>query len=212
MRLLRTLASEARLGLKFGDVPPGSDEAEAVGVLVRTGLLAGVDPRHFAPDAGLSRIDLAAAIDTAVSPRMAPEREAGFTDLPATSRVSSVASRVAAAKLVEPRSAKEFGPYDHVTRGALASTLSAAFGPPPGRAAAPAVRIADVARLPQERAAAIRTAVSSGWLRTHADGTFAPDETVTRAEAAEAIYAALSAQVRAEAASASASATSPARR
>jgi hypothetical protein len=196
-RLLSVYASEALKDQMFGDVQPGSRSATAIGVLGRTRVLSGDASGRFHPDAPLSRGDLALALTGALG--LNADAPAGtrprFADLREQPASMKAASATVSRGLVRPRSATEFGPLDQVTRGEFAVALSESFrSPKKGDAAITDGKGKAVSGTPLARA--VDNVVKAGYMRPRDNGEFAPQESVSRAEAAEALYAALSDEAR----------------
>jgi hypothetical protein len=196
-RLLDVYTVDPSNLLMFADVERGSPHARAIGVLGRTRVLSGDASGRFHPESALSRGDLALALASALrlnvnNPIPDMPRYADLSDRPA---LIKAALAVASARMVLPRSANEFGPQDHVTRGELANALAQAFRLSAGPAEKFSASKENTAPRKQ-LSLAIDKVISAGFMRPRDDGEFASDEAVSRAEAAGALYAALSAEVR----------------
>ncbi len=196
-RLLSLYASEALNGRMFADVEPGSRDATAIGVLGRTRVLSGDASGRFHPEAALSRGDLSLALTSAL--RLNADKPAAerlrFADLREQPALMKAALATASKRMVSPRSASEFGPQDDVTRGELAIALTEAFRPPE-KSAATMARGKGKEASGTQLSRAIENVVKAGYMRPRDKGEFAPEESVSRAEAAGALYAALSDEVR----------------
>jgi hypothetical protein len=190
-----TLATNGEESIqRFPDVARGLQQQGAIGVLARTGILPGMPDGKFYPQSVLSRAQLASAMAKYL-------RLSQVATLPTYSDVSpkdayapSVAAAVKAG-IVTPSSATRFGPNDAVSRQEMATSLAKAFGltnKAIGRRARVAVpKLSDVSGITPVAAASVRAVVGAGYMGVFADNTFRPSVSVTRADAAQQLYAAI---------------------
>lgn len=170
----------------FSDVTTGSAHAAAIGCLTSRGIISGRSAELFAPRGTLTRGQaatlIAGALETAgvVLPDAAPV----FDDVPAGSVHAAAIGQLAELGIVRGRSATSFDPDGALTRAQLASLAVGALELALDRTlSVPEAPFEDVpASSPHARS--IATLSSTGIVRGTGPGTYDPDSTVTREQAA----------------------------
>nr|HID13262.1 S-layer homology domain-containing protein [Anaerolineae bacterium] len=182
------------LPLAFSDLQDLRD-AEAVWRLIDAGLMTGYPDHTFRSAAAITRAEFAAVMARALAlGHRNPEALRAFSDgaaVPAWAQgsVAAVVRRGLFAGYPGPAGERTFRPVRPLTRAELAAVLSRLV--PPEAVTDPTVRLADEAEIPPWAQSAVRLAVEAGLLKPYADGTFRPNEAVSRAGAAIAVGALL---------------------
>lgn len=165
--------------------------AGVVSALEARGIVAGVAPDRFAPDAPLTRAQWAKLVveglgygDAAAALSGQPTR---FADVPAGHWAAGYVEALAELGLTAGVGQGAFDPEGLVTRAQLALFAVRAAGVDP--ADAPGVaRYADDADIPGWARAAVEAARARGLMQGMPDGRFEPNRPVTRAEGAAVLY------------------------
>jgi len=184
---------------RFPDVPKSLAEQGAIGVLGLAGILPAMPDGKFYPQSGLTRVQLATAWTRYLKLRP-PATPMKFSDVSAQDAYVSAAAAAVAAGLVTPASATQFGPNDLVTRQEMAVSLAKAFGLTKKPIAMPAMivppKFSDAASVAPGALESVQVVIGAGYMSVFADGTFKPSESVTRADAAQELYAAIKDNVK----------------
>lgn len=167
----------------FSDVPEDAWYARAVGYCTAQGLMDGVSPSAFSPDAPASRAVLVTALyRRAGSPA---GQRADFTDIPAGSAYRDAAAWAAGQGIAAGYGDGRFGGENPVTREQFAAMLWRAEGRPAPGTAEP---FADQAQISGYAADAAAWAKNAGVINGRADGRFDPKGNITRGEAAVMLF------------------------
>lgn len=161
---------------EFRDVAAGEVHADAILRLAELGILLGYPDGTFRPSEDLERGQMASVVARALG--LAPVAEGPFPDVDPTGVHAGAINALAAAGIVEGRPDGTFDLHAGTTRGQLSSVLAAAAGLPDGDEDA----FSDIAG--SVHAGAIATLTEVGIAEGYPDGTFRPNEVVTRAQAA----------------------------
>jgi hypothetical protein len=184
----------------FPDVPHVMQGSGAINFLATAGIIRGFPDGTFRPQSPLTRGQLALALA-----RYRHLNSAGsgatFTDVPPQSVYVGAVQAVVSAGLMAPTSASQFAPDSPVSREVMATSLSNAFGllKQPNAAAggtAAVVKVSDEGAIASTALPSVRAVVGAKYMSLFSDDTFKPAASVTRAEAAEALLAALKDQVK----------------
>lgn len=167
--------------------------------LAAKGLVKGKAAGQFVPGAAITRAELASLLVRGIgaAPEAVPGLTAGtFTDLAAGAWYAGDVDTAAALGIVTGFPGGAFRPGEPVTRAQLAVMLAAVLKPggdtpAAGASEAALARYTDRADIPVWAQGAVAALTSGGILAGRASGTFAPAAPVTRAEAAVALYRAL---------------------
>ena len=191
------LATQAEMATpRFSDVPVNSPARAAIGILAVTGVMSGYPDGTFRPTQPMTRAQLATSLAEAahLSTSGGPSP---FTDIPSNSTFARAAVAAAGARLISTRSATTFGPTDPVTREDLATSLDAAFkltGTAPTGTAS--TKFVDSQSISPSAVNNVQRVIAAGFMAGFPDMTFRPKDTVTRSDAALALFTALQSNPR----------------
>ncbi|WP_135555351.1 S-layer homology domain-containing protein [Paenibacillus cymbidii] len=144
----------------------------------------GYEDGTFRPDQPVTRAEIAALIDRSLGDGAATEAD-GYADVPDAFWASAAVARLQAAGIMAGDGDGLFRPQSPITRAEMAAVL--ARWKQAGEAAAH-----DYADTSGHWAAdAIDAATAAGWLDGYPDGSFRPEQSLTRAEAAKLMNRAL---------------------
>lgn len=162
----------------------GTEPAQSTGLLDTTNHNAYVSGRSattFAPTGTLSRAEAAKLLYelmTAQAHKQYDRSDNGFSDVPAGKWYAVAVSTLANAGAIKGYSNGTFQPGKPITRAEFVTILTGIYGANTSKG----VPFADVGSAWCHDAVA--TAYANGWVGGYADGTFHPNQTITRAEAA----------------------------
>jgi len=179
------LQQEQRMN-RFSDVAANSPDKGAIGISARTGVMIGYADGTFHPSQGFSRGDLAVALAAALKLNL-PAAQTSFSDVSSGDYVGRAAEAAVKAGVLKPPTAGKLGSTDVLTRQEVAIALVSAFKPKSTTTPAPK----DIQTVPASARSQVTDAVSAGYIKLNADGTFKPTATMSRAEAAEAFLTAI---------------------
>ncbi|MBC7324695.1 MAG: 5'-nucleotidase C-terminal domain-containing protein [Moorella sp. (in: Bacteria)] len=171
----------------FADIK-GHWAQKDIELMAERGVVHGVAPDKFAPDAQITRAEFAAMLVNALG--VAESGKLPFKDVPGDSWYAQSVTRAYAAGLVKGVSADEFAPLAQITRQEMAAMLVRALA----RLGYPAEvdadegtqilsRFADRQEIAPWAADALAAAVKAGLVAGRGDGLAAPAAGATRAEA-----------------------------
>jgi large repetitive protein len=174
----------------FSDVPNGHWASGTIRSLAAKQLAEGVDETRFAPEQSVTRAEF-----TALLVRLLGLGEvhnggtaASFTDVKADDWYAKEVALAAGTGIVEGMEDSTFAPHARITRQEMAAMLIRVYEYKAGRNALAGTNTAqfrDIAGAPDWAQAAVEAAASLGLVAGRAEGEFAPEETGTRAEAAQ---------------------------
>jgi hypothetical protein len=160
---------------RFSDVPRHHTHHDAIETLARAGITQGCEPGRYCPRSSVARAQMASFLARALElPDAGPSR---FRDITSGPHARAVAS-IAAAGVTTGCAPGRFCPNAQVSRAQMATFLANGFDIP----RAPS-RFRDVPR-GSTHDTAIGGLVAAGVARGYGDGTYRPDEPVTRGEMA----------------------------
>ncbi|MDA8146620.1 MAG: S-layer homology domain-containing protein [Thermaerobacter sp.] len=142
---------------------------------------AGVAPGVFAPDSGVTRAQFVTMLVKAAGLTPEVSGQTPFSDVLPGQGYAPYVAAACRVGLVAGMGAGTFDPNGQLTRAQLAVLVAKATG---AGAATGRSRCSDAAGIPPWAQAAVETAVARGLLAGFPGGTFGPDETATRAQAA----------------------------
>ena len=149
----------------------------------------------FQPQSVLTRAQLARAMVRCRNLKP-PAIAAKFSDVSATDAIEPDIAAGVAAGVVVPKSATAFGPGDPVKRAELATSLVRAFGLTDTAPSSAAPAASDIATLDTASAKNVTAVVHASYMGLDAAKAFNPGASVTRADAAQALYAAIAADLK----------------
>jgi hypothetical protein len=170
---------------RFSDVPANDAAVGAIGLMARINVLPGNSDGTFRPKDPLTRGQLATAIARALKLPLvgaAPK----FSDVKITDAAAPAIAAVTQRNLVPVSSQNAFGPSDPVTRQDFAVSLANAFklqgvGP----------SLTDSSAITPSAKTAVSAVLAKGYLSTTSADAFQPTATLTRKEAAQALFLAV---------------------
>ncbi len=165
-------------GTDFTDVGSDSAHAESIAATERAGVTTGFPDGTFRPDVEVSRGQMASFLARALD---LPPGTATYSDVSASHTHAAAISSLATAGITNGFPDGTFRPDEPVSRGQMASFMVAAMGledPAP-----PAPPFSDVA-LDHPHARGVAAIFQAGIGTGYPDGTFRPDQGVTRGQMA----------------------------
>jgi acyl-homoserine-lactone acylase len=160
----------------FRDVAPGDVHARAILALAADGILVGYTDGTFRPQRSITRAQVASVVGAAFD--IPPADSGPFVDVSPENPHYGRINGLAAAELIYGLTADTYGPSRPITRGQLASVLARTLG---------------LERLDDGpfsdlggsvHAGAINALAAAGIVSGYADGTFRPDQPISRAQTA----------------------------
>jgi hypothetical protein len=112
-------------GQRFSDVPPTSTHASAINAAVAAGIVTGYADGTFAPDAVVTRDQLASLLAKAKGLARRPGQF--FTDVPWTSPHLANVNAIGEARLTTGCGGGRYCPYGITSRGQMATLVAKAF-------------------------------------------------------------------------------------
>lgn len=191
LNLMLILTGQEASRNRFSDVPKTDTARGVIGFLAREQIMPGTSKGLFSPNAPITRGQLAVTLASALQLKTAASPAPAYTDVPAGTPTAGRIIAAINAGLIIPASATTFQPNDPASRQDLAAALSRGFA----LTATQAPAVSDAAKISPTASASVAAVVSKGYLKAFPDNTFRPAATVTREEAAQAIYMALYDQI-----------------
>jgi S-layer homology domain len=170
---------------RFSDVRPGDPASGAIGLLARIHVLAGLPNGTFQPNGPFTRAQLATALATALALPSAGGSTV-FSDVPSNDPAATAIASATKAELIVTPSATKFGPSDAVTRQDLAVSLARAF-----KLKLETESLSDSPQIASYAKDAVSTVAAMGYLPAYPGRAFQPTTTLTREQAAQALFLAL---------------------
>ncbi|RIX51436.1 pullulanase [Paenibacillus nanensis] len=182
----------------FADMPSGHWAEQAVKSLAAKGVIEGINDMQFAPNRQVTRAQFAAMLVRALRPAGEwTEAEGLFTDVPAEAWYAPYAEAAYELGIVKGRGGKTFAPNDEITREEMAVMLLRAYvltGGEGANGSAAEPGFPDLEAVSDWATHDLSEAAKLGLVKGKADGRFAPQEKLSRAESAQAIYNVLTLQ------------------
>ena len=172
----------------FSDMAGYEWAKESVDTLYEKGIVSGVGDGKFAPDKAVTREEMLAMLIRAYGVSTEGVPNASFADVPESSWFAPYVAAGYAKGYVNGISATEFGAGANVTRqdaSVMAYNIATAFGKNFTEAAA---EFTDNAEISEYAKKAVYALKGTGVINGKGEGTFAPKDSCTRAEAAIIIY------------------------
>lgn len=146
--------------------------------------LSGYEGAYFKPDNNMMRGEVANMMYNLLAAKP-PVTQSKFTDVPADSWWYTAINSVAEAGAFNGKGGGLFAPSDYITRAEFVTALSNCFGVEAG--------IVDFTDVPESHWAYsyIASAVKKGWINGFGDGSFGPDQRITRCQAVKIMNSAL---------------------
>lgn len=167
----------------FSDVDSDAWYAEAVMYCREHNLMAGIGNQRFAPESSLTRAQLAAVLYRMEGAPTVIGTDA-FTDTPDGAWYSDAVLWASQQNLISGYGGGIFGPNDPVSREQMTTILWRYAGSPTANSETVFTDEADIANY---ASAAVDWADSNNIVRPVSDGTFAPKNSATRAQVADAL-------------------------
>jgi hypothetical protein len=179
---------------RFPDVANNMPQKAAIGVLAAAGILPGMPDNNYHAQSNLTRAQLAFALARYL--RLSSGANVAFSDLPSNSDSAVAAGAAVSAGLITPPAANRFGPNDTVSRQEMAVSLAKAFAATSSGITTNQPKVADIQLATGPAASSIQAVVSANYMTVFPDGSFRPTMPVSRAEAAQSLYAAIKDNVK----------------
>lgn len=174
---------------RFGDVADAHWANQAVSGLAARQILTGTASGVFEPGRAVTRAEFVAMLARAL--KLESKAASGFKDVPEGAWYANAVDAAYEAGLVKGKDGMAFDPNAAISRQEMAVMLMNAYayagGTASGNAAASGT-FKDAAEISDWAAAAVTSAQSAGMIQGSGEGRFAPKASLTRAEAAQAVY------------------------
>lgn len=182
-------SGQAAAHLPFSDVPPGYWAAADIAALVTAGVANGFPDGTFRPDAPVTRAQFVKWMDLVLDlpPARSPDP---FRDVPGDAWYAPYVASAATAGIVTGLTPTTFGPDQPLTREQLAVLLARALK----LTRSTALPYSDDARIDSWAEPGVAEAVAAGYVNGFPDGSFRPQGTATRAQAAKILALVLAAR------------------
>ncbi len=166
----------------FEDVPGDFWAADYITALKEAGIIGGVSATEFAPNAYITRAEYAKMVAN-VFGLEAAATESTFVDCPADAWFTPYVAACTEAGYILGVSETEFAPEALITREQACAILGRALN----AASETELTFTDAADVDDYAKGYVAALVEMGLVNGYEDGTFAPDNNITRAEAAKII-------------------------
>lgn len=172
----------------FADLPAGHWAGQAVQFLAARQIVSGISESHFAPDRIATRAEFAAMIARSIG--LTEGGAASFSDVPADAWYGKLVAAMEEAGIISGRTPDIFAPHDQVTRQEMAVILVKAYEYATGQSVTrtKTAVIADVRDIAPWALEAVKDSYELGLMKGYSDGSFQPNRSATRAEAAQTVY------------------------
>lgn len=158
---------------------------ETIEALAGAGIVGGIDQKHFAPERAIARAELAGLLVRALN-IPAATGGARFKDIEGNERYAGSVSAAFAAGLVKGYEDGNFRPEQGITREELMVVLVRALSLT--ASSDEKLPFTDAARISPWAKNSVAAGVARQLVKGYPDGTFRPQEAVTRAECAVMVY------------------------
>lgn len=179
----------------FADLPDGHWSGAAVQFLSARQLINGVSERNFAPTRAVTRAEFAAMLARALDLKPQPQQSSTPADVSRTAWYADDVSAAYEAGIIAGRDSGQFAPEAAISREEMAVMLMRAYeyGVKAGLFAAipaepNAAVFTDRSAISGWAAEAVERAAGLGLLNGRDNGTFAPADSLTRAESVQVLY------------------------
>ncbi|AIQ11653.1 glycoside hydrolase family 66 protein [Paenibacillus durus] len=171
----------------YSDVAPNHWAYQAIRSLSEKHVINGMTDTTFVPSAKVTRAQFAALLARAL--HLQSTGQAPFQDVKAGAWYSSGVAAAYEAGIITGRGAGKFAPSEAITRQEMAVMLAKAFERAGGgdTANGQSLTFRDRGHIAAWALPAVQSVIGTGLMAGQADGHFAPVQTATRAEAAQAI-------------------------
>jgi len=164
----------------FSDVPQDHWAAGYIETLAARGIVDGFPDGTFRPDGAVSRAQFVKMLDLTLQLPLSSSPTA-FTDVPGSAWFAAYVATAAQTGIAAGTSPTTFSPDAAVTREQMAVLLARALK----LTRTAGLRFADGARIDAWALQGVREAAAAGYVQGFPDGTFQPQGTTTRAQAAK---------------------------
>ncbi len=178
----------------FTDVSSSFWAASAIELLAGKGIVAGFPDGTFRPNAVVTRAQFVTMLVKAAGLTPVASGQTPFSDVPPGQWYAPYVAAAYQAGLVSGMGNGTFDPNGQLTRAQLAVLLAKAVGT---SATSSLSRFSDAAAIPSWAEGSVETVVADGLMAGFPNGTFGPDQTATRAQAAAVLAAYLKQQGKA---------------
>ncbi|RJE86228.1 pullulanase [Paenibacillus sp. 1011MAR3C5] len=174
----------------FTDVPSSHWGAQAIKSLAVKGIIEGMNSKQFAPEVQVTRAQFATMLVRALDAEAGKKPATGvFADVPRDAWYAPYAEAAFRLGIVTGRAEERFAPNDAITREEMAVMLLRAYRAMEAKVASKDVpSFADQSQVSDWAREDVIAAAELGLVQGRTGGRFAPQENLTRAESAQAIY------------------------
>jgi hypothetical protein len=170
----------------FTDVPQGYWAYQAIEALAAKGIVGGFPGGTYQPDASVTRAQFVKMLVLALGLKPGSGTTA-FTDVPQDAWFAPYVAAAVQAGVVQGLTPTHFGPGQTITREQMAVLIARAFK----LTKTEPLNFTDLGQIGAWALQGVEETVAAGYMAGFTDGTFRPLGTVTRAQAAEALFTAL---------------------
>ncbi|MDF2927281.1 MAG: alpha amylase catalytic region [Paenibacillaceae bacterium] len=181
----------------YADVPSVHWASKAIRGLTAAHVAEGDDSGRFAPDRAVSRAEfvilLARLLDLEKKSSTVPLSKSSFADVSPADYYAQAVEAVRKAGIADGRGEGSFAPDAVITREEMVVLLArairfAGYGLPSGGEVSGGSGFADAAAVSPWALPDVEAAAAAGWLGGYEDGSFRPQGSATRAEAAQLLW------------------------
>lgn len=173
---------------RFGDVVDAHWANQAVSSLAAKQIITGTESGVFEPGRAVTRAEFIAMLARTL--KLESKAASTFTDVPEAAWYANAVNAAFAAGIVKGKDGLVFDPNAAITREEMAVMLMNAYayaGGTSGEAVA-SETFKDAGEISEWAESAVTSAESAGLIQGNGEGNFAPGASLTRAEAAQAVY------------------------
>ncbi|MFC3885715.1 S-layer homology domain-containing protein [Bacillus songklensis] len=172
---------------QFKDVDKNHWAYQYVSDLQLSGMVKGTTPETFNPNQKVTRAQFTSMVVRALG--LEAKGQSPFKDVSAPETAAEITAAYEAG-IIKGESANKFAPNKPVTRQQMAKILMKAYEVKTGETVAPSQKTVfkDVADIYKDFVPYVNAAYEKGFIKGYEDGTFAPTNSLTRAQAAKVVY------------------------
>ena len=172
----------------FTDVKKTAYYYDAVSFAVKKGLFNGTTSTTFSPDTGMTRAMFITALGRANGVNAASYEKTNFSDVKTGSWYGSYVQWAFENKIISGMGEGKFAPDQQITRAQMAVILTNYCKWKGLEVNTDQLAYTDLADIPDWAGEGVGFCTAKGWLTGYPEGSFLPQKTATRAEAATVLY------------------------
>ncbi len=172
----------------FADVKKTAYYYDAVSFAVKKGLFNGTTSTTFSPDTGMTRAMFITALGRANGVNAASYEKTNFSDVKTGSWYGSYVQWAFENKIISGMGEGKFAPDQQITRAQMAVILTNYCKWKGLEVNTDQLTYTDLADIPDWAGEGVGFCTAKGWLTGYPEGSFLPQKTATRAEAATVLY------------------------